>query len=280
MGNKGRVGYPSDVSDEEWAFVVPYLVLCREDAPQREYSLRAVFNGLRYLVRTGCQWRYLPHDLPPWPVVYQQTQRWIESHCFETMVEDLRLLLREFTGRKAQPTAMLLDSRTIQSTPESGARAGYDGAKRRKGSKVHAAVDTLGHLLALRVTPADEQDRAQVGELARQVQLITGEHVELAYGDQGYTGQATEEAAAEHGIRLEVVKHTEAKPGFVLLPQTMGRRTKLRLGRPFSSPCTRLRTARNHPRNLPLSRLRLPHDRQPLQTAPPKLITASRSFEL
>src|SRR6266851_8097956 len=97
MDNKGRVGYPSDVSDEEWAFVVPYLLLYRKDAPQREYSLRAVFNGLRYLVRTGCQWRYLPHDLPPWPVVYQQTQRWIESHCFETMVEDLRLLLREFT---------------------------------------------------------------------------------------------------------------------------------------------------------------------------------------
>ena len=74
MGNKGRVGYPSEVSDEEWAFVVPYLLLCREDAPQREHSLRAVFNGLRYLVRTGCQWRYLPHDLPLWPVVYQPTQ--------------------------------------------------------------------------------------------------------------------------------------------------------------------------------------------------------------
>src|SRR5260370_10035648 len=123
------------------------------------------------------------------------------------MVEDLRLLLREFTGRKAQPTAMLLDSRTIQSTPESGARAGYDGAKRRKGSKVHAAVDTLGHLLALRVTPADEQARAQVAELASQVQLSTGEHVELAYVDQDYTGQAAEEAAAEHAIRLEVVQH-------------------------------------------------------------------------
>src|SRR5229473_2637324 len=219
MGNKGRVGYPSDVSDEEWAFVVPYLLLCREDAPQREYSLRAVFNGLRYLVRTGCQWRYLPHDLPPWPVVYQQTQRWIESHCFETMVEDLRLLLREFTGRKAQPTAMLLDSRTIQSTPESGARAGYDGAKRRKGSKVHAAVDTLGHLLALRVTAANEQDRAQVEKLAQEVQRITGDHVELAYVDQGYTGEAAESAAAKHGIQLEVVKHTQAKRGFVLLPR-------------------------------------------------------------
>src|SRR5258705_5261279 len=211
MGNKGQVGYPSDVTGEEWAFVVPYLLLCREDAPQREYPLRAVFNGLRYLVRTGCQWRYLPHDLPPWPVVYQQTQRWIESHCFETMVEDLRLLLREFTGRKAQPTAMLLDSRTLQSTPESGARAGYDGAKRRKGSKVHAAVDTLGHLLALHVTAADEQDRAQVEKVAEAVQQITGDHVELAYVDQGYTGEAAQDAAAVHGIQLHVVKHTQAK---------------------------------------------------------------------
>lgn len=219
MGNRGGVGYPSDVSDEEWAFVAPYLALCREDSEQRDYSLRAVLNGLRYIVRTGGQWRYMPNDLPPWPVVYQQTQRWIRARCFETMVEDLRMLLREFSGRKAQPTAMILDSRTLQSTPESGARAGYDGAKRRKGSKVHAAVDTLGHLLALHVTPADEQDRAQVGELARQVQQITEENVELAYVDQGYTGEAAEQAAAEHGIQLEVVKHTEAKRGFVLLPR-------------------------------------------------------------
>jgi transposase len=196
-----RRGYPSDVTDEEWAFVAPYLALCREDSEQREYPLRAVFNALRYIVRTGGQWRYMPHDLPPWTVVYQQTQRWIRARCFETMVEDLRMLLREFAGRKAKPTAMILDSRTLQSTPESGARAGYDGAKRRKGSKVHAAVDTLGHLLALHVTPADEQDRAQVGELARQVQQITAENVELAYVDQGYTGEAAEEAAAEHGIR-------------------------------------------------------------------------------
>jgi transposase len=219
MGKRGQVGYPSDVSDEEWAFVAPYLALCREDSEQRCYSLRAVFNGLRYIVRTGGQWRYMPNDLPPWPVVYQQTQRWIRARCFETMVEDLRMLLREFSGRKAQPTAMILDSRTLQSTPESGARAGYDGAKRRKGSKVHAAVDTLGHLLALHVTPADEQDRTQVGELARQVQQITGENVELAYVDQGYTGEAAEQAAAEHRIQLQVVKHTEAKRGFVLLPR-------------------------------------------------------------
>ena len=199
--------------------MAPYLALCKEEAEQRDYPLRAVFNALRYVVRTGSQWRYMPNDLPPWNVVYQQTQRWIRAQCFETMVEDLRMLLREFAGRKVQPTAMILDSRTLQSTPESGARAGYDGAKRRKGSKVHAAVDTLGHLLALHVTPADEQDRAQVGELARQVQQITEQNVELAYVDQGYTGEAAEQAAAEHGIQLEVVKHTEAKRGFVLLPR-------------------------------------------------------------
>jgi transposase len=214
-----RRGYPSDVTDEEWALVAPYLALCKEDAGQREYLLRDVFNALRYVVRTGCQWRYLPNDLPPWEAVYQQAQRWIRARCFETMVEDLRLLLREFAGRKAQPTAMILDSRTLQSTPESGARAGYDGAKRRKGSKVHAAVDTLGHLLALHVTPADEQDRAQVGELAGQVQEITGEHVEIAYVDQGYTGETAAQAAEQHGISLEVVKHTQAKRGFVLLPR-------------------------------------------------------------
>jgi transposase len=219
MGNRAGVGYPSDVSDDEWDFVAPYLTLCREDAKQREYPLRTVFNAARWLVRSGAHWRMMPNDLPPWPVVYQQTQRWIRAGCFEMMVEDLRCLLREFADRKPQPTAMVVDSRTLQSTPESGARAGYDGAKRRKGSKVHAAVDTLGHLLALHVTAADEQDRAQVERLAEQVQQITGDTVELAYVDQGYTGEAAKQAAEEHGIQLEVVKHTEAKRGFVLLPR-------------------------------------------------------------
>ena len=219
MENKGGAGYLSDVSDEEWAFVAPYLALCREDAPQRSHSLRAVFNGLRYIVKTGNQWRLMPHDLPPWRVVYNQTQRWIRAGCFETIVEDLRSLLREFAGRKPRPTAVILDSRTLQSTPELGGRAGYDGAKRRKGSKVHAAVDTLGHLLALHVTAATEQDRAQVEKLAAEVQQITEQSVELAYVDQGYTGEAAAQAAAKHGIQLEVVKHTQAKRGFVLLPR-------------------------------------------------------------
>ena len=219
MGKRVRSGYPSDVSDEEWLFVAPYLALCREDALQRDYPLRDVFNALRYVAKTGNQWRFLPNDLPPWTVVYQQMRRWIDARCFEIIVEDLRILLREFAGRKGQPTAMILDSRTLQSTPESGARGGYDGAKRRKGSKVHAAVDTLGHLLALHVTAADQQDRAQVEKLAEAVQEITGETIELGYVDQGYTGENAAQAAEKHGVRLEVVKHTEVKRGFVLLPR-------------------------------------------------------------
>ena len=158
-----RKPYPSDVSDEEWAFVASYLTLIREDAPQRTHNLREVFNALRWIVRAGASWRVLPHDFPPWEAVYQHTQRWICAGVFEAMVHDLRALLRLGAGRAPEPTAAILDSRTLRSSPESGHRGGYGwGQKRKKGSEVHTAVDTLGHLLALHVTPANEQDREQV----------------------------------------------------------------------------------------------------------------------
>jgi len=217
--SRTRKSYPSDVSDAEWEFLVPYLTLMREDAPQREYSLRDVFDAVRYVVKTGCQWDFLPHDFPPWTAVYQQARRWFAAGVFEEVAHDLRMILRLVLGREAQPTGTVFDGRTVQSTPESGGRAGYDGAKRRKGSKVHIAVDTLGHLLALKVTAADEQERAQVADLAARVQEVTGHTVEVAFVDQGYTGEAAAEQAEASGIRLEVVKHTEAKRGFVLLPR-------------------------------------------------------------
>jgi transposase len=215
-----RKPYPSDVDDEEWAFVAPYLALIRQDAPQRDHDLREVFDALRWIVRTGAPWRLLPHDFPPWEAVYQQTQRWLAAGVFEAMVYDLRELLRLAAGRKARPSTAIMDSRTLRSTPESGDRAGYDGAKRKRGSKVHAAVDTLGHLLALHVTPADEQDRERVEALVTAIQQATGENVELAYVDQGYTGKKQPEADAEaRGIRLEVVRRPQAQRGFVLLPR-------------------------------------------------------------
>jgi transposase len=186
---------------------------------QRRWPLREVLNGLRWIVRTGAPWRLMPHDLPPWWVIQQQAERWIAAGVFAAMIDDLRLLLRVAGSRNARPSAAILDSRTLRSTPESGARAGYDGAKRKKGSKVHLAVDTLGQLLALHVTPANEPDRAQVATLAAAVQEATGESVKIAFVDQGYTGQETASEAATHGIQLVVVKTPEAKRGFVLLPR-------------------------------------------------------------
>jgi transposase len=175
MDTPARTPYPSDVTDDEWAFVSAYLVLMDEAAPQRTHDLRAVFNGVRWIVRTGAPWRMLPHDLPPWAAVYQQTQRWIRAGVCETMVYDLRVLLRVAAGRARQHSAAIFDARTVQSTPESGARGGSDGHKRRKGSTTHLAVDTLGLLLAVHVTAANEQERAQVATLAEAVQEVTGQ---------------------------------------------------------------------------------------------------------
>jgi len=214
-----RKPYPTDVSDAEWQFVLPYLTLMRLDAPQRDHDLREVFNALRWLARAGAGWRLLPHDLPPWAAVYQQSQRWIRAEVFEAIAHDLRVLLRLAAGRAAEPTAAIFDSRTLQSSVESGVRAGYDGYKRKRGSKLHLAVDTLGHFLALYITPANVQDRAAVDALAARVQQATGNQITLAYVDQGYTGEKTARVAGEHGVTLEVVKLADAKRGFVLLPR-------------------------------------------------------------
>jgi transposase len=215
----GRTPYPSDVSDEEWTLVAPYLSLLPEEAGQRIHSPREVFNGLRFILKSGAPWRLMPHDLPPWAAVYQQAQRWLASGCFEVLADDLRAVLRLALGRAEEPSAAILDSRTLRSTPESGTRGGYDGAKRKKGSKLHLAVDTLGNLLALHVTPASIDERVEVGRLTKTVQAVTGDSVEVAFVDQGYTGENAAAAAEANGVELVVVKLPEAKKGFVLLPR-------------------------------------------------------------
>ena len=211
--------YPTDVSDEEWAFVAPSLCLMKEDAPQRVHSLRAVFNALRYLVRAGCPWRLLPNDLPPWQIVHQQATRWLDAGVFEAMVADLRMILRLIAERPEQPTAAVLDARTLQGSVESGPRSGYDGHKKRQGAKVHLAVDTLGHLLAAHVSPANENERAHVEQLLASVQEATDGSVELAYVDCGCNGEKAAAVAQEQGVRLEVVSLPQAKKEFVLLPR-------------------------------------------------------------
>jgi transposase len=219
METQARKPYPTDAADDEGAFAAPCLTPLTPAAPQRVHDLREVFAALRWIVRTGAQWRMLPTNFPPWQAVYQQPRRWLAAGCFEAMVRDLRAVLRWADGRADDPTAVLLDGRTVQSTPESGARAGDDGHKRRKGSKPHAAVDTLGHLLALHVTAANAPEREQVAVLAAAAPEATGGSVEVAFGDEGDEGERAAAAAAAHGIRLEVIRPPEAKRGFVLLPR-------------------------------------------------------------
>src|SRR3954465_9430000 len=119
----------------------------------------------------------------------------------------------------ADPSAVIIDARTLRSSPESGERAGYDGGKRKKGSKLHIAVDTLGNLLALRVTAANVDERKEIGALTREVQAVTDNNVDVAFADQGYDGPNAAEAAAANDVELVVVKLPEAKKGFVLLPR-------------------------------------------------------------
>lgn len=199
--------------------MAPYLCLMREDAMQREHSLRAVFNALRWMVRTGAPWRLLPDDLPPWQSVHRQSQCGLRAGVFEQITHDLRMLLRLVAGRDPQPTAAVLDARTLQGSLESGQRNGYDGHKKRKGSKVHLAVDTLSHLLAAHVSAANENERVHVGQLLAAVQEATGDNVQVAYVDAGYTGEEVAAEAQAQCVRLEVVSLPEAKRGFVLLPR-------------------------------------------------------------
>jgi len=214
-----RSSYPTDVSDEEWAVVAPYLRLLDEKAGQRDHDLREVFNGLRYVVKTGIPWRFMPHDLPPWAAVYQQMQRWLAADCFVEIASDLRAVLRMAVEREPDPTAAVLDSRTLRSSPESGERAGYDGAKRKNGSKLHLGTDTMGYPLGVEATPANIGDREVVERLTKAIQTETDASVEKAFVDQGYTGEKAAAAARKNGVELEVVRLPEAKHGFVLLPR-------------------------------------------------------------
>ncbi|MGQ9483364.1 MAG: transposase, partial [Chloroflexus sp.] len=161
----------------------------------------------------------LPTDVPPWPVVDHQPQRWLTAGVVAQMVHDVRMLVRDITDRAPQPRAVIVDSRTLPSTPERGGRAGYDGQKRRKGAKGHLAVATLGYRLAGVVTPANEHDRAQVAALAQRMQELPGDTVEVAVGDQGSTGAQPAAEAAAHGSRLEVVTLPTATRGVVVLPR-------------------------------------------------------------
>ena len=225
------------------------------------HDLRAVFNAVRYVARTGGQWRFLPNDMPPWYVVYQQMQRWLRGAVSRFWLKMCVRFCGSGAGARASrrrfvSTAGRCNRRRnrVRGRATTGPSAGRD-------RRCISAVDTLGHLLALTVTPADQGDREQVAALAQELQQVTGGTVELAYVDQGYTGP---NAAEARGKTRPAAGSGQASDGKTRLPAAappMGRRTQLRVGRTLPPPRPGLRTARHNPQRSSSARLRHPHAR-------------------
>ena len=212
--------------------------------PQRGFQRTEVGGSHRLL-----EWRYMPHDLPPWETLYQQRQRWLKAGVFEEMVHDLRVLLRLSEGRAPEPTAAILDSRTLRSTPESGSRGGYDGAKPKKGSKVHAAVDTLGNLLALHVSPANEQQRARQGRgrgtgrgHPRSDRRVGGAGLRRSRIHRGESRQRG--GGPRHEVRARKARRSQA--GLCVTAAPVGSGARFRMGIALSTLGEGLREATRH----------------------------------
>src|SRR5215472_1726717 len=210
--------YDSDLTDEQWALVEPFL-----PKPKRmgrpPADLRAVLNGILYLVRTGCQWRLLPHDFPPWSTVHTWYRRWRRDGTWERLHEALRQQVRSAAGRDPSPRSSAADSQSVKTTPQGGAH-GFDNGKKVRGRKRHIWVDSMGLLLAVLVTAADVHDSRGGCELFHRRLWEELPRLEVVYTDSHYpAGYLDEEVFRWAPFRRVVVSRPEGSEGFVKLPQ-------------------------------------------------------------
>jgi putative transposase len=206
--------YPSDLTDAQWAILAPLLPPPAGTGHPRDHDLREVVNALLYLDHTGCQWRYLPHDLPPWSVVRYYFDQWTVHGTVDQIHTALREQVRTAAGRDAQPSAAIVDSQSVKTGRQPGVR-GYDGAKQLTGRKRHLLVDTQGWLLAVLVTAANISDPAGARRLFAQAQPRFP-RVQHLWGDRAYGGTLVEWALRACGWVLEIVSHVVPVHTFVL----------------------------------------------------------------
>lgn len=210
-----RKPYPSDISDEEWKKLQPLLPKPRRGAPRRA-NMREIINALRYLARTGCQWRMLPHDLPPWEKVYYYFSEWRDSGDWERINRELRIEIRVSVGKDPEPSAAILDSQSVKATEVSASR-GYDAGKKVNGIKRHLLVDTLGMVLAVLMLTADIQDRDGARSLLEKIKTKFP-RLQKIWADGGYAGTLIDWVKQLCGWVLEIVKRSDTAKGFAVLP--------------------------------------------------------------
>ena len=217
---KSQQIYPTDLNDTQWLKIRPYLPTEAETGRPRKHGWRIILNSIFYILQSGCAWRMLPSELPPWKTVYHYFRLWRKDGTWERMNRLLREKVRLKFGKKRHPSASILDSQSAK-TSEGGSERGFDAGKKITGRKRHTLVDTLGLILKVVVTAGNVQDRdgakALLEEISTEKDVI--KRLELIWADGGYRGELISWVEETFGWKLEIVEKPKDQKGFQILPR-------------------------------------------------------------